>query len=93
MFSISNAAGASTSNAIFTVIPAPAVTGFNPQGGPVGAEITVTGSNFTTVTAVSFNGVSAPGFIVQSNSLASSEMIGMMPSNSLRRKSPTLRNW
>ena len=37
----------------------PVVTGFSPASGPDGTSVTVSGSNFSGATAVSFNGVSA----------------------------------
>jgi hypothetical protein len=42
------------------------VTSFAPADGPVGAEVTITGNNFSGATAVTFNGTSA-NFIVDSN--------------------------
>ena len=38
---------------------APTVTSFNPTSGPVGTSVSITGTNFTGVTGVTFNGVSA----------------------------------
>ena len=52
-----------------TVPPAstvPTLTGFLPASGPPGTLITLTGSNFTGATAVTFNGTSLPGFAVVS---------------------------
>ena len=45
---------------------APTVTGFLPASGPVGTVITITGTNFTGATAVTFNGGPLPGFVVAS---------------------------
>jgi len=47
--------------------PKPQITSFNPDSGSVGAEITVTGSNFSTVNAVYFNGTAAMNVIVDSD--------------------------
>ena len=41
---------------VFTVIPAPAITGLTPASGGIGASITIAGANFTGATAVKFNG-------------------------------------
>jgi subtilisin-like proprotein convertase family protein len=39
--------------------PLPTITGFSPIIGPVGTSVTITGTNFSTASAVAFNGVSA----------------------------------
>src|SRR4029450_4176338 len=44
---------------------APTITSFSPTSGPVGATVTINGTNFTGATSVKFNGVSAT-FIVNS---------------------------
>ena len=46
------------------IVGGPNVTGFSPTSGPVGANVTVTGENFTGATAVTFNGTSQPTFTV-----------------------------
>lgn len=53
------ATGTASSASNFTVIPSPVVTSFTPASGPVGTSVTVTGTGFTGVTAVAFNGVGA----------------------------------
>lgn len=45
----------------------PAVSSFTPTSGAVGTTVTITGNNFANATLVAFNGVSAPGFVVDSN--------------------------
>jgi hypothetical protein len=44
---------------------APTITSFSPTSGPVGASVTINGTNFTGATSVKFNGVTAT-FIVNS---------------------------
>jgi IPT/TIG domain-containing protein/flagellar hook capping protein FlgD len=56
---VTNPAGTATSAGSFTVIPLPSISSFNPLSGPVGAQVTVRGSRFNTVTAVRFNGTNA----------------------------------
>jgi hypothetical protein len=51
--------GAATSQASFTVLHAPAISGFAPASGPAGTSVTITGTNFTGATAVAFNGAAA----------------------------------
>ncbi len=48
------------------VATAPAVTSFSPASGPVATTVTLTGTGFTGTTQVTFNGVSAPTFVVVS---------------------------
>jgi hypothetical protein len=64
---VTNADGTGTSLDSFTVIVPSVISGFSPASGPVGAEVTVTGVNFTSVTAVAFNGVVASTFTVDSD--------------------------
>ena len=54
---------------VILVIPsnAPSLTSFMPGDGPVNAEVTINGNNFTGATAVTFNGVAATAFTVDSN--------------------------
>jgi subtilisin-like proprotein convertase family protein len=51
--------GTATSATSFTVVPPPTVTSFTPGAGLVGAQVVITGTTFTNVSSVSFNGVSA----------------------------------
>ena len=47
------------------VTPAPTVTAFNPAAGAAGDVITITGTNFTNATTVTFGGVNASAFTVK----------------------------
>jgi IPT/TIG domain len=44
----------------------PTISNFTPTSGPTGTEVTITGTNFLGVTAVSFNNVNASSFTVNS---------------------------
>lgn len=60
--------GTAISSGNFVVVaPAPAITGFAPPSGPVGASVTVNGTNFNCATSVKFNGVNATTFTVNSS--------------------------
>ncbi len=62
-----SAAGFSDGAAALTVIlPPPTVIGFAPTSGKVGDSVTVSGTFFFNPSAVTFNGVTAPGFTVNS---------------------------
>ncbi|MFD7408077.1 IPT/TIG domain-containing protein [Streptomyces sp. NPDC059866] len=59
-----------TSNALtFTYVAAPSITGLSPNRGPVsgGTTVTLTGTGFTNVTSVRFDGVAATSFTVNSS--------------------------
>ena len=63
---VTTPAGSATSATDFTVQLTPAITSFTPMSGAVGASVILTGANLTGATAVKFNGVTAPGFNVDS---------------------------
>ncbi len=58
--SVVTAGGTATSAASFTVTPpAPTITGFAPTSGLAGSTVTITGTNLSGATAVTFNGTAA----------------------------------
>ncbi|MFQ5604354.1 MAG: IPT/TIG domain-containing protein, partial [bacterium] len=65
---VSNAAGTGVSSSDFTVSNLPGIASFNPSSGTIATEVTITGVNFTGATDVSFNGVAAAPFNVDSDS-------------------------
>jgi hypothetical protein len=66
------------SNANFTIAPGPgpAITSFTPASGPVGTAVTITGTNFTGATAVSFNGTVATFTVNSATSITATVAAG-----------------
>ena len=57
---------ATSASSTITVVPlVPAITSFTPTNGRAGTTVTLTGANFTNVSAVTFNGIAATSFTVQ----------------------------
>jgi hypothetical protein len=65
---VTNSGGTGFSANDFTVIVAPSISSFAPTSGPVGTEVTVSGSGFSGATQVDFNGLAASSFAVDSDS-------------------------
>ena len=63
---VTNPGGTATSSGTFTYIPPPTITSFTPETGATGATVTITGTNFTSATAVTLGGTAAAYFIVDS---------------------------
>jgi uncharacterized repeat protein (TIGR03803 family) len=59
--------GATTLNSIKKFLVTPAITSFSPTSGPVGQSVIITGSGLTQTTKVSFGGVAAAVFTVNSD--------------------------
>jgi len=57
--SVTTSGGTASSSSAFTVLSAPTISSFTPTSGLTGASVTMTGTNFTGATAVSFNGTAA----------------------------------
>jgi uncharacterized repeat protein (TIGR03803 family) len=58
--------GTLTSNVNFRV--SPTISSFSPTSGPVGTDVVITGESFTGATSVTFGGVNATSFTVDSSS-------------------------
>ena len=58
--------GGTDAGPTFTVIQPPTVTSFLPTSGPVGASVTITGTNLTGATVVKFNTTNATAYTVNS---------------------------
>jgi hypothetical protein len=63
---ITNASGSGSYATDFIVTETPAIASFTPGTGPVKAEVTITGSHFTGVTSVQFNGSPSTSVIIDS---------------------------
>jgi hypothetical protein len=61
---VTTPSGTLTSSQTFKVLPA--ITSFTPTSGPVGRKVTITGSGFIGATKVTFGGVKATSFTVNS---------------------------
>jgi RHS repeat-associated protein len=59
--------GLTASTLLTILLPPPTITGFAPAFGQVGDLVTITGTHFVNIQAVTFNGTSAPGFSVNSS--------------------------
>src|SRR5207237_119867 len=57
--SVTTPGGTATSANAFAVLNPPTIASFSPGSGPVGTSVTISGTNFTGATSVSFNGVGA----------------------------------
>jgi len=62
---VSTNSGTLTSNTIFLVTPK--ITSFAPPNGPVGTSVTITGVSLTQTTSVTFDGVPATSFTINSD--------------------------
>jgi hypothetical protein len=80
---VENAAGADTSDSVFTVLYPPVFASFSPAAGPVGTEVNLTGSGFTGATAVTFAD-SIATFTVDSDSVIRATVPADASSGSIR---------
>ena len=54
----------------------PTVTSFFPTSGPVGTNVSITGTNFTGATSVQFNGLAATNFVINSDTSINANVPG-----------------
>jgi IPT/TIG domain len=63
---VTSPGGTATSSGNFTFVPVPVISSFSPISAGSNMTVTISGSNFTGATAVTFGGVNAASFNVQS---------------------------
>src|SRR5206468_917952 len=74
---LTTADGTSISTTDFIVIKPPTINSFTPASGPIGAVVTISGTNLSSVTEVKFNGTSAgTPTIVSATSIRTTVPIG-----------------
>ncbi|MBC7381913.1 MAG: VCBS repeat-containing protein [Bacteroidia bacterium] len=71
----------------FAFLAPPVITGFTPTSGTNGSTITITGSNFTSTTSVSFGGTAATSFTVLSPSTITA-VVGASTSGNVQVNNP-----
>jgi FG-GAP-like repeat/IPT/TIG domain/Secretion system C-terminal sorting domain len=84
--SVTTPAGIATRTG-FTYFLVPSVTSFTPTSGTTGTAVTITGTNFAGATAVSFGGVAAQSFVVNS-STSITAVVGTGASGSVAVSNP-----
>src|SRR5207237_3747379 len=67
--SVTTPDGTATSASAFAVLHPPTIASFAPGSGPVGTSVTISGTNFSGATAVTFNGVSASFAVTSATSI------------------------
>jgi hypothetical protein len=68
--SVTTPGGIAVSNTNFTVVAPPTITGFSPQNGPVGTQVTISGTNFTGTTSVMFGSKSATFNVINAQTIS-----------------------
>ena len=72
--SVTNPSGTGTSASDFSVIVSPTISSFNPVSGSVGTPVTLTGSGFTGVSSLNFNGTEDLTFTVDNDTQISAHV-------------------
>jgi len=75
--SVTTPGGTATSTSSFTVVSPPTIASFAPASGTVGTSVTINGTNFTGVSAVTFNGVSASFTVTSATSIQATVPAGV----------------
>jgi len=73
---ITTSGGTGTSTTNFVVIPNPSLTTFTPASGPIGQMVTITGTNFTGASSVTFNGTTASYSVASATSITATVPAG-----------------
>lgn len=68
--------GGTASLAGFTYVPVPTITSFTPTSASSGAIVTITGTNFTNASSVSFGGIAATYTILSSTTITAVPLFG-----------------
>ncbi len=68
--------GTATSATNFTVVSPPTISSFTPASGPVGTSVTISGTNFTGATAVTFNGTAANFSVTSDTAIQATAPVG-----------------
>ncbi|MFM9055996.1 MAG: IPT/TIG domain-containing protein, partial [Bacteroidota bacterium] len=76
LVTVSNACGTTSGSRAVAVNASPTISSFSPSTGVPGTTVTVIGSGFTGVSAVSFNGTAATSFTV----ISASQLTAVVPS-------------
>ena len=79
---VTTPSGTAESTTNFNVIPLPTISSFTPTSGPTGTAVTLTGTAFTGTTVVTFNGVNATSFTVNSTT----QIIAVVPAGATTGK-------
>jgi len=66
---VTSVVGSTTSATDFTVLEPPIISSFTPTKGPVGTQVTITGSHLIKTTAVDFSGVAANFTVISDNQI------------------------
>ena len=78
--SVTTVAGTGTSAGVYTVISPPTISSFTPLSGVVGTMVTLTGTNLSGVTSVTFNGIASTAVtLISATSISATVPSGATP--------------